>query len=83
MLLKVKEPFKWAHEHVRVVEYQAGDEIETDDQDLIDVATTEGWIETGEQVEAKATKARKGAPRTRLTKHEHRHAVRGQAAPAG
>jgi len=62
MLLKVKEPFKWAHQHVRVVEYQVGDEIETDDQDLIDVATTEGWIETGEQAEAKATKARKGAP---------------------
>lgn len=49
MLLKVKEPFKWAHEHVRVVEYAPGvDEdniIETDDQDLIDVALREGWAE--------------------------------------
>lgn len=65
MLLKVKEPFKWAHQNVRVVEYQIGDEIETDDQDLIDVATAEGWIETGatdEQAGAKSTKARKGAP---------------------
>lgn len=49
MLLKVKEPFKWAHEHVRVVEYAPGiDEdnvIETDDKDLIEVALREGWVE--------------------------------------
>lgn len=49
MLLKVKEPFKWAHEHVRVVEYAPGIDddnvIETDDKDLIEVALREGWVE--------------------------------------
>lgn len=43
MKLIVLQPFEWAHEHVRVVAYAAGDEIETEDADLIEVATREGW----------------------------------------
>lgn len=42
-MLKVKKAFKWAHRHVDVKEYAVGDFIETDDEDLIRVATEEGW----------------------------------------
>jgi hypothetical protein len=43
MKLTVKKPFSWAHKGVTVVAYEAGQTIETDDQDLIDVSTKEGW----------------------------------------
>lgn len=45
--LKVKKPFKWAHRHVDVKEYKPGDVIETDDKDLVRVATEEGWATAG------------------------------------
>jgi hypothetical protein len=43
MKMTVKEPFSWAHRGVNIVQYAKGDEIETDDQDLIDVSRQEGW----------------------------------------
>jgi hypothetical protein len=43
MKLKVKAAFKWAHQGVRVEEFQPGQVIETEDQDLIDVSQHEGW----------------------------------------
>lgn len=43
MKLKVKTTFKWAHQGVRVEEFGAGQVIETDDQDLIEVSQREGW----------------------------------------
>lgn len=51
MKLIVQEPFKWAHQGVRVEEFAVGAEIETEDQDLIDVSTGEGWaaLEGAEQ----------------------------------
>lgn len=67
-MFKVKQTFSWAHRHVDVVEYQEGTEHDFEDADLIDVATTEGWIEAvkDEPVKddppAKATKAAKAAP---------------------
>lgn len=47
MKLTVKKPFSWAHQGVTVVAYEAGQTIETDDQDLIDVSTKEGWTSKG------------------------------------
>lgn len=47
MKLTVKKPFSWAHKGVTVVAYEAGQTIETDDQDLIDVSTKEGWTSKG------------------------------------
>lgn len=44
MKFKVKKDFSWAHRGIDVVAYQAGDDLESDDEDLIKVATTEGWI---------------------------------------
>lgn len=62
-MFKIKQDFKWAHRNVDVVEYKAGDDLDTDDQELIDVATAEGWIEVpGEEKPAPKTKALKGAP---------------------
>lgn len=43
MKLKVKTPFKWAHQGVRVEEFAAGQVIETEDADLIEVSQHEGW----------------------------------------
>lgn len=43
MQLKAIKDFSWAHRHVEIREYKVEDIIETDDQDLIDVATREGW----------------------------------------
>jgi len=44
MFLKVKKSFKWAHRHVEVKEHNLGDVIDTEDEDLIRVATEEGWV---------------------------------------
>lgn len=35
--------FNWAHRGVEVQEFQPGEEIETEDADLIKVAADEGW----------------------------------------
>jgi len=55
--LDVLQDFKWAHRGVEVVEYAKGDTIETDDEDLIEVATDDAnkWA-------ARAKKAKAGAP---------------------
>lgn len=58
-MFKVKESFKWAHQHVNVAEYEAGTEHAFEDADLIQVATAEGWIEP---VGERKTKAVKAAP---------------------
>jgi hypothetical protein len=43
MKLIVITAFSWAHRGVDIQQYAKGDEIETEDQDLIDVSTREGW----------------------------------------
>lgn len=47
MKLTVKKPFSWAHKGVTVEAFEVGQSIETDDQDLIDVSTKEGWTTKG------------------------------------
>jgi len=47
MKLTVKKPFSWAHQGVTVEAFEAGQTIDTDDQDLIDVSTKEGWASKG------------------------------------
>ncbi|MGV7210495.1 hypothetical protein ACLB1G_21890 [Oxalobacteraceae bacterium A2-2] len=56
MKLIAKQDFKWAHRGVQVEEFSAGQEIETEDEDLIKVAREEGWAE---EVGAKGAKAKK------------------------
>lgn len=55
MKLTVKKPFSWAHRGVTVEHFEAGQTIETEDQDLIDVSTKEGWTSKGRAKAADAT----------------------------
>lgn len=61
--LIAKTNFSWAHRGCDVVEYEDGQEIDTEDQDLVAVATAEGWAEeVGEDGKAVAkVKAKKAA----------------------
>lgn len=43
MKLIAQKNFSWAHRGVEVEHFEAGAEIETDDEDLIEVSTAEGW----------------------------------------
>lgn len=43
MQLKAKIGFSWAHRGCDVEQYEKGQLIETEDEDLIRVATEEGW----------------------------------------
>ena len=65
MQLKVKKAFKWAHRHVDVQEFEVGDVIDTEDEDLIRVATEEGWaaeeVSDDADAEAKAKAAAEAA----------------------
>lgn len=45
MKLKVIKAFTWAHRGVEIEGFEAGAEIDTQDQDLIKVATRECWVE--------------------------------------
>ena len=60
MKLTVKKPFSWAHKGVTVVAYEAGQTIETEDQDLIDVSTKEGWTSKGRSAAKPAADAGAG-----------------------
>lgn len=43
MKLIAKQDFSWAHRGVQIEEFKKGQDIETDDPDLIRVSTEEGW----------------------------------------
>jgi hypothetical protein len=43
MKLIAQQPFSWAHRGVEVEHFEKDAEIETDDEDLIQVSTAEGW----------------------------------------
>jgi hypothetical protein len=43
MKLHIQVAFAWAHRGVDVKRYDAGSEVDTDDEDLVRVALAEGW----------------------------------------
>lgn len=45
MQLKAKENFSWAHRGVQIEHFEKGQVIDTDDEDLIEVSSREGWVE--------------------------------------
>ncbi|HLO63168.1 MAG TPA: hypothetical protein VK165_09420 [Azonexus sp.] len=45
MHLKAKQAFSWAHRGVEIEEFAKGQNIETEDKDLIEVSLAEGWTE--------------------------------------
>ena len=60
MKLIVQKPFSWAHRGVDVQHFAEGDEIETEDEDLIAVSTGEGWTaEPGTEATAKPARTKK------------------------
>jgi hypothetical protein len=64
-ILKVKKPFLFAHRGCVVVSYSEGDEIETDDADLIETATSEKWatqVKEKAKTDAPENKAQPAAP---------------------
>lgn len=60
MKLIVQENFNWAHRGVEVEHFEAGAEFETEDEDLIEVSTNEGWTKPadGEATPSASTKRR-------------------------
>lgn len=62
MKLDILKGFVFAHGGHRVVGYQAGQSIETDDAELVAVATAEGWAAEAGAMPAPKAKARKAAP---------------------
>lgn len=70
MELKITQDFDWAHRHVDIKSYKVGDpNIETEDEDLIEVSQREGWTidanaeedEGGEETPP-AKRGKRGAP---------------------
>jgi hypothetical protein len=59
MNLKIKADFAFAHRGVEFKTYTAGEVVETDDAQLIEIAIAEGWAVDADQPESKA---KKGAP---------------------
>jgi hypothetical protein len=59
MNLKIKTDFAFAHRGVELKTYTAGEVVETDDAQLIEIAIAEGWAVDADQPESKA---KKGAP---------------------
>lgn len=56
MKLKITVDFAFAHRGVDVRQYTAGDSIDADDPELIEIATREGWATSADQPEEKAKK---------------------------
>lgn len=66
MKLTIKQDFTYWHGGCRRVDYVAGQEVDADDQEMIAVALSEGWVTDGAPKEkaSKPTsnKAHKAAP---------------------
>ena len=56
MKLIALQDFSWAHRGVDVEHFEAGAEIDTEDQDLIDVSTGEGWAAPADGAAVPSTK---------------------------
>ncbi len=66
MKLTIKQDFTYWHGGCRRVDYVAGQEVDANDQEMIDVALAEGWatdgVRKGKASKPASTKAPKAAP---------------------
>lgn len=63
MKLTATQAFSWAHRGVEIVQYEAGQVIDTEDPDLIEVAIREGWAEQdGEPAKQPAVESEETKP---------------------
>lgn len=60
MKLKITQTFDFAHRGVEIKTYSAGEEIETDDAELIEVALAQKWATKAR--ESRDSKAHGNAP---------------------
>lgn len=62
----VKKPFDWAHRGVEIEHFEAGREIDLDDEatdaEMVEVAEREGWFEDDEGDGGSQKKASQRAP---------------------
>ena len=64
--LTILEDFKFAHRGVEVRDYTKGETVETDDPELVEIATANGWAEAV-GAEKPNRKAKGGAPENKAT----------------
>lgn len=57
MKFKVIKSFSWAFRGVEVINFNEGDPLETEDEELIKVAKQEGWISAENSVKKNENKA--------------------------
>lgn len=57
MKLKITQDFAYAHRGYDRREYVSGDVVDSDDAEMIDVATREGWAVPADKPDGKAKKA--------------------------
>lgn len=62
MKLVALKGFSWAHAGVRIEEFEKDQVIETDDQDLIKVATREKWVKQADKAESKVKEKKSEVP---------------------
>lgn len=62
MKLVALKGFSWAHAGVRIEEFEKDQVIETDDQDLIKVATREKWVKQAGKAESKVKEEKSEVP---------------------
>lgn len=62
MKLVVIKGFSWAHAGVRIEEFSKDQVIETEDEDLIKVATQEKWVKQAGKGESKGKEEKPEAP---------------------
>lgn len=64
MRIAIKKAFDWAHRGIEIEHFAEGQEIETEDADLIAVSVAEGWaILPGDDRTSKEQPARAAKPR--------------------
>lgn len=61
MKLRIVFDFAFAHHGYDVKQYTAGDVIDAEDPELVEIAVREGWASDADAPEPQ-TKAKKGAP---------------------
>jgi hypothetical protein len=57
--MKILSDFAFAHRGYQVREYRAGEVVDADDAEFVEVSVREGWARSADLPEAKA---KKGAP---------------------
>ena len=83
MKLIAKQDFSWAHRGVLIEEFKKGQEIETDDPDLIKVSTDQGWTAKSRKAAGQSPSVSDGDPQASGDAAEAEPAVTSAAQEQG